>query len=330
MNLSDYFSSTPGVYMAQSFCHALISVIIVERAIRTWRIEEPLMKQRFRFIVIILPIFSWPVFQILNPDRGSILFRFEALFDINRWLYLNIGGVVPFGLIFFLILILSTVIFIFQEMIPIVQHTRETRSRKLETNRPGPDSVVFQVLQEIKGKKPDVLIIDDDDYILFSATGRHAAVILSTGLLQVLDRDQLQVALVHEMAHIARNKRPSLLFIFILRVLMFFNPVTLIEFRKIVQEEEKICDDIAVSITGKPHALAETLKKLFHAADAPKTFRVEKLTEVRATLQEYSQTMLIDSRIKRLEQETAGIKENAWFKWALTLIVISIINYYVV
>ena len=154
MNISDFFSSTPGIYMAQSFCHAFISVIIVESAIRTWRIEEPLMKQRFRFIVMVFPIFSWPVYQILNPERGSIHFRFEALFDFNRWLNLNIGGRVPFHLIFLFILILSAVIFIFQEMIPIVRHTYESKSRELDTHRPDPDSVVFQALQEIKGEKP--------------------------------------------------------------------------------------------------------------------------------------------------------------------------------
>jgi len=330
MNLSDFFSSTPGIYMAQSFCHALISVIIVESAIRIWRIQEPMMMQRFRFIVMIFPIFSWPVYQILNPDRGSIHFRLETLFDSNRWLNLSIGGVIPFHLIFLSLLFLSAMIFIFQEMIPIVKHTHESKSRKLETRHPDPDSVVLQVLQEISGSKPDVLMVDDEDYILFSSTGRNPSVFLSTGLIQALDRDQLQVALVHEMAHISRNKRPFLLFIFLLRVLMFFNPVILIEFRKIVQEEEKICDDMAARITQKPHALAETLRKLFRTAEVSSTFRLKKLSGMKKALEEYSQTMLIESRIKRLEQGTDGIKERSWSQWIMTLMVISLINYYVV
>lgn len=330
MNLSSFFLSVPGAYMAQSFCHALVSVTIVERAIHTWQIQDPLMRQRFRFIVIVFPVFSWPVYQLLNPERGSIHFRFEALFDFNRWLDLDLGGVVQIHLLFLLVLILSTLIFIFQEMIPILKHTREVKSREIQTHRPDANSMVSQVLREIRGERPEVFLVEDDDYILFSATGKKAAVFLSTGLVRALDRDQLQVALVHEMAHILRNKRPSLLIMFLLRVMMFFNPVILIEFRKIVQEEEKICDDIAVSVTKKPHALAEALKKLFHTAEGSKTFRVEKLGDVKSRLEEYSQSMLIDGRIRRLEQGSAGVKDSAWFKWSLTLIIISVINYYVV
>lgn len=330
VNLSSFFLSAPGTYIAQSFCHAVISVIIVERAIHTWQIRDPLMRQRFRFIVVVFPIFSWPVYQILNPERGSIHFRFEALFDFNRWLNLNLGGVVPAYLLFLFILIVSALIFLFQELIPILRHTHESKSREIESYPAASNVAVSQVLQEIPGEKPDVFIVDDDDYVLFSATGKNAAVFLSTGLIRALNYDQIQVALVHEMAHISRNRRPSLLIIFLLRVLMFFNPVILIEFRKIVQEEEKICDDIAVSITKKPHALAETLKKLFHTAGSSQTFSVKKLSDVKSTLHEYSQTMLIEGRIKRLEQAPAGIREGAWSKWILTLIVISLINYYVV
>jgi len=40
--------------------------------------------------------------------------------------------------------------------------------------------------------------------------------------------------------------------------------------------------------------------------------------------------MLIESRIKRLEQGTDGIKERSWSQWIMTLMVISLINYYVV
>lgn len=318
------------MYITQAFFHSLIAAIIVDRSIQAWKISNPLIKQRFRFIVIVFPIFSFPVFQLINPDRGSISFRLEALFDANRWLNLELWEKIPVSLLFILILFITTLVFILQEVIPILMHTIESKKSTFEGERPDDDSIVYKALNSLPVEKPDVFIIDDDEFILFSTTGSKAVIFLSTGLVNELNIEQLQAALAHEIAHITRSKRPLILLIFLLRILMFFNPVVLIDFRRVVQEDEKICDDIAISLTQKPHALSEALRTLYYTTEGLNPAQTQKLSNLRTSIEEYSHHLLIESRIKRLEQGPVYNTGGEWFKFILTLIVIIVINYFVV
>jgi len=75
----------------------------------------------------------------------------------------------------------------------------------------GPDDHprLWNVVEEMKiasglPKMPDVYIIDDPALNAF-ATGRdpnHAAVAVTSGLLQKMNRDELQGVVAHEMSHI--------------------------------------------------------------------------------------------------------------------------------
>src|SRR5512136_1277078 len=75
----------------------------------------------------------------------------------------------------------------------------------------GPDDHprLWNVVEEMKiasglSKMPDVYIIDDPALNAF-ATGRdpeHAAVAVTSGLLQKLNRDELQGVIAHEMSHV--------------------------------------------------------------------------------------------------------------------------------
>jgi len=68
---------------------------------------------------------------------------------------------------------------------------------------------LYNIVEEMKiasglGKMPDIYIIDDPALNAF-ATGRdikHASVAITSGLLQKLNRDELQGVIAHEMSHI--------------------------------------------------------------------------------------------------------------------------------
>ncbi len=177
---------------------------------------------------------------------------------------MELWGVVPLYLFFIAIFVVTSIIFVLQEMVPILRHFIEpTVDPQIAVIRPSEESPVGKALRGISAALPDVFIIHDEELALFSNTRGKPAIYLSAGLANQLTAEQIQAAVAHEMAHIARSKFPVLLAGFILRTLMFFNPVVLVEFRRAIRNEEKICDDIAVSLTGKPFALAETLKKFY-------------------------------------------------------------------
>jgi len=330
MEIINFFNTYPGMYLAQSVLHSLVAAVVVDRAFLIWRIRNPLVKQRFRLIVVLVPVFSFPLYQAFNPDRGSISFRMEALFDINRWLTPTLWGTVPTGLLFLGLLLVTTAIFLFQELIPVVRHTFESKGLDSEMKKADENSVVGQALRDLPGEKPGVYVIEDDEIVLFSTTGKNAAIFLSSELVRALTVEQMQAAIAHELAHIIRNKRPYLVVIFLLRVLMFFNPVVLLEFRRIVQEEEKICDDMAVSLTRKPHALSETLKKLYYKGEALQIVQLQDISRLRESLEEFSHNIHIESRILRLEEDPVEQKGHAWFHLALVTAVIIAINYFIV
>jgi len=84
-----------------------------------------------------------------------------------------------------------------------------SHARKITKNE---HPVLFNVVEEMSiasglGKMPDVYIIDDPAPNAF-ATGRdpdHAAVTVTSGLLEILDRDELQGVIGHELGHV-RNR----------------------------------------------------------------------------------------------------------------------------
>lgn len=329
INLSAIFNSWPGMYLVQSFLHSLIAAFIVDTALIAWKIESPVMRQRFRLMVIIAPLVSFPLYQIINPDRGSALFRLDALFDIVRWLNLEIWGVIPVGALFLLFLIFTAVIFALQEMFPIVRHSLSDSGSDLAESPPEPGSPVGQALESIPGPKPEVFILDDDEPVIFSSTGRDPAVFLSRGLVESLSGKELAAALAHEIGHIGRSRRPLMVLVFLLRILMFYNPIILMEFRRIVQEEEKICDDVATALTGNRAALAEALRKFYFTNVGEQQHPMQDTPRLRDRIEEYSHTILIESRITRLEAPPAPVmKGNMAF--IIVLMTILGINYYLV
>jgi Zn-dependent protease with chaperone function len=330
MSLSTFFNSAVGMYLAQSFCHAVIAAMITDRALKAWRIYDPLVRQRFRLIVILFPIVCFPLYQLINPARSSALFRLDSLFDINRWLFLEIWGLMPISLAFLLIFAITSLVFIFQEMLPVLRHTLDTGRPEQESERLETGRFIEEACRRLSIQKPEVVLLDDDSPILFSTTGSNPVVFVSTGLSQALTAEQMQAALAHELAHIARNRRPLLIAVFLLRIIMFFNPVVLVKFRRAVRDEEKICDDIAVSLTRDPAALAATLKMFYQKSDKAPGPDTQKLFALNVSLEEYSHNLHLADRIRRLESGSTDRAEQWAIPFTITLLTVAVLNYFIV
>jgi hypothetical protein len=336
MDLSDIFNSYMGMYVTQSFFHSLIAVAVVDGSIRAWKIDNPLIRQRLRLIVILFPILSFPAFQLINPDRGSIPFRLEALFDSSRWLNLELPWGIPLGVFFGLALLVTALVFLMQEMIPVIRHALESSRSSLDSREPEEGSLVHKALEGLDMEKPEVYIVDDDDLLIFSSTGRNPAIFLSSGILESFSVEELRVALAHEIAHIRRSRRPLLVIMFLLRGLMFFNPVVLVDFRRIVQEEEKICDDIAVAETGNPSPMVAVLKKFRYTSledleGVDETGHGDRpASRAKAALEQYGHELLLESRMDRLESGSGHRSEGTWGRFLVTALTITLISYFIV
>lgn len=318
------------MYMFQSVLHSLVTLFIVERALDIWDVKSPVARFRYRVSVIVLPVFMFPVFQHINPERGSFYFRQEsAVFDGSRWLGLELWGGVPVGIIFFTAaLMLTTAVMFLQEIAPIL---RESLSGSSGYASEPAGSEIQDIIEELlKGAEvpvPDVEVIDEERPVIFSTGTREHSILLSNSLIHALDRQQLKSALAHELAHIIRRSNMTTFLIFLMRIVMFYNPVSLIVFRRIVQDDEHVCDDITVSITGEPAVLASTLK-VFYSAVPTGPYSLKKVKEV---IENSSHNLLLKERITRLENEE-GFGDNIfrWERFALTMAAVAALSYFVV
>ncbi len=304
-NINALLSTYWGMYLIQIILHSIIVAALAECAIMAWQIRSPASRQWLRVMVLALPLIAFPVFQFLSPDRGTIFFRLESLFDSNSLLLLDLPGAVPMLVPLLIVLGLSSIIFLVQEFIPVITNTIAHMRGKSDPFAEDVDQRLSEKIELALSGLPisqdSVAVLDDDDLVLYSSTGANPIICVSTGMLRRYDIDHLQGAFAHEIAHIRRSRRPLLMFAYILRAVMFFNPVSMIEFRRLAQEEEKACDDYAVAMTGKPGALAEAIGMLRPAPvlgvqepDGRSGYPLE------IALEDYGHDILLKSRMLRL------------------------------
>jgi Zn-dependent protease with chaperone function len=330
MDLSRLFDSYPGSYAIQAFFHSAIAGAVVEVALKSWKIRSPSIRQRFLLLVIVFPIVSFPLFRAFNSARDSVYFRMGALFDSGRWLNMELPGSIPLGVLLILVFSMTTLVFFFQEFFPILRHAISSGNDAHGELREDDDPSMAEALAGLPEKKPEIHVIEDDDPMIFSSTGRKGAVFLTSGLIGMLSAEQLQAALAHEISHVIRSRRPYMVIVFLLRMVMFFNPIVLLEFRRSVQDDEKICDEMAVAMTGKPLALAGALRKLYLSQEDGDEGKPAQGESVTVKLEDYSHKLNIESRIRRLEKGYADEGDGHWFAFAAVLLAIVAINYYVV
>lgn len=84
-------------------------------------------------------------------------------------------------------------------------------------------------------------------------------ILLPIGMLGGLTPQQVEVILVHEMAHIRRYDFLINLLLSSLEILLFYHPIFWWISNKIMQEREQCCDDLAIKICGNARFYARTL-----------------------------------------------------------------------
>ena len=329
MDLTNLLTAYPGVHVTQAFLHSASAAIIAHRAILDWNIRSPVVRQKFYLIAVFVPVVSYPLYQWISPDRGSVGFRLGALFDSGRWIDVELWNVLPVGLLFALVLAAVTSVFLFQELIPILRHRSGPSDPSSRTEPAARESPAALAAEGLADQAPDIRIVDDDDPAIHSVIGRNPAIYLTTGLLRSLQPVELRAAIAHEVAHMRRSRRPLLMIAYVVRVLQFFSVGTLVAFRKAAAEEEKICDDWAAGVTGRPDALAAVLEKLRHS-DAYEIEGIETGDEQRS-LELMGYDLMVRERIRRLaDGESTTAAAGDWLKFAVTLASIVTLNYYIV
>lgn len=150
----------------------------------------------------------------------------------------------------------------------IAQHRirRHAQHARLQ-GTPVPDisALATEVARRLKVATPSVILLPRVKGGAVVVGYRRPLVLLDRALLARFDAEELEAVLAHELAHVRRRDNLVALLLGIVRDLTFFVPGGGWAVRQLHRERELAADQVAVSVTGRPGALASGLLKVLES-----------------------------------------------------------------
>lgn len=123
-------------------------------------------------------------------------------------------------------------------------------------------SIASRVAERLEVHEPIVSVVEGAPGGAYVVGARHPIVVLDADLAARLDDDELEGVLAHELAHVRRRDNLVAGMLGALRDAVFFAPGVGWAVRHLHRERELAADQAAVSVTGRPGALASGLLKV--------------------------------------------------------------------
>ena len=128
-----------------------------------------------------------------------------------------------------------------------------------------------RLLSRFEGIRPvPVLVVERDEPIAMAVGGNRAAILVSRGILRLLDREEIETALAHELMHLNHHDAEFKVFSTVFSRILFFDPFSKFFDPAVHREREYLADEMSGRTSGKPAALASALLKIAEQPDPPK------------------------------------------------------------
>ena len=311
-------------FMCINLFHAIAALLWIAGLRRFMRPFSPLILfDLFRWALIIPPVLI--LLRLFNRgSEGPHLIRAELWarqFFLSKplltWLVLGL-------------LIGTLLIFIFQELIPFIQ----IMGRKQIPSH-APSARLKAALVRAKAFYREAGILSPRISHLrthsFPAQERLAALhglgapvlVVSDGLVEALDDEELEGVLSHELAHIYLGGNMRMVWIWIARGLQAFNPVSLVLFRELTEAREAACDALAAKLTGKPEVLARALLKFTEDLEATSVTSDDPRTRAGIELRRRAEIHSTQTRYEALTGELTYVRITIWsapLQWLTALV----------
>ena len=92
--------------------------------------------------------------------------------------------------------------------------------------------------------------------------GRRRTILVSRGLLELLEKDEIETVIAHELMHLKHHDAEFKVFSRVLSRILFFDPFSKFFDPAVHREREYLADEMGGRSTGKPAALASALVKI--------------------------------------------------------------------
>jgi heat shock protein HtpX len=114
---------------------------------------------------------------------------------------------------------------------------------------------------------PELRIREEEKPVAMAVSGRNHVIVVSSGLLASLDRDEIEAVVTHELMHIKNHDSRFKVFSHMLSRFLFFDPFSKFFDPAVHREREYLADEMSGRTTGKPGSLASALLKIHEKAN---------------------------------------------------------------
>ena len=105
-------------------------------------------------------------------------------------------------------------------------------------------------------------IVDTAATLAMAVGGKHRTIMVSTGLLHLLEPDEVEVVVAHEVMHLKHHDAEFKVFSRVLSRILFFDPFSKFFDPAVHREREYLADEMGARSSGKPATLASALLKI--------------------------------------------------------------------
>ncbi len=124
---------------------------------------------------------------------------------------------------------------------------------------------------QLEAIRPRLLLCVYDRPLALTYGPWRPTILLSTWMVDHLDRHELDAVVAHELGHVARHDYLVIWLATVLRDAFWYLPASWVAYQQLKLEKEFASDDLAVRATRRPLALASALTKVWqHAVDRPR------------------------------------------------------------
>ncbi len=139
--------------------------------------------------------------------------------------------------------------------------------RKFAPQNPEPNEAWLQQYVDLLGEfervpRVTVRIVDSDDALAMAVGGKDQSILVSRGLLTLLEREEVEPVVTHELMHLKHHDAEFKVFSRVVSRILFFDPFSKFFDPAVHREREYLADEMSGRSTGKPAALASALLKI--------------------------------------------------------------------
>lgn len=292
-------------YAALVIFYSLLAAALIEALLYAWRVKNAFLAVRLRLLTLAVPPLVPPLFHLLSSFEGlGGLRQGLALLDLRNWFGPDPSLLHPAWILVLIAVTATTLLMLGLEATDIARQMAASRAPiQPLSDLPGR---LRRAVERLEGRglhTCPVLAVPQSDAVAYAVGVRQPKIVVSTALLRLLDEEELEAVLAHEMAHVKRRDNWFGWLLFSLRLASFYNPVALFVFHQISHEVERMCDADASAATGKPLPLASALIKVFRASRQPARggrLWSRRLASRTATLEKRARRALVTDRVERL------------------------------